>query len=302
MATTPFNALSASLSSELGGSASTTTAPTAHSSITTHTTAVSAASLAQTVDRLAQDYGLSHESRQKLFLFAIQSNPAADSLRIFAFMLQNSEALRGVTMAIATLTNQLQTLTGLTRRDWQMAPAQEASVRAMIRNHIISSTTSYDDLNERSKVCTYQPIPLIFASVARSSRPGPVESLETIAVGLAKSYSTQFIGAPVYIQAHIAQLRLIAVDIMRVMAIPPSAPVPDATKQTKRPKHDTGFWTKVSTVFDDLVKQHGPDYGAGNGWREWEQSVIEEHNTRIQSAANLIPSAIVCLYIGPSSF
>ncbi|KAG8762490.1 hypothetical protein FRC11_009197 [Ceratobasidium sp. 423] len=71
---------------------------------------------------------------------------------------------------------------------------------------------------------------------------------------------------PWYIQAHIAQLRLIThkrITSIRA-AEQAAAQVPNASSAhgntTRRPRIDTGFWIAVNTRFDQLVAFHGANY------------------------------------------
>ncbi|KDN46951.1 hypothetical protein RSAG8_04028, partial [Rhizoctonia solani AG-8 WAC10335] len=94
------------------------------------------------------------------------------------------------------------------------------------------------------------------------------------------------VGTPVprYIQAHIAQLRLIARErISAIRAAEQAAAAraanttgpgnTNAVARSRRPRSDTGFWIAVHTTFTGLVNLHG-----------WENDVINQDQALFNGA------------------
>ncbi|KAG8790918.1 hypothetical protein FRC12_010651 [Ceratobasidium sp. 428] len=280
-----------------------------------------AASLALLIDRLSQEHGLDDGARQKLNLFAIQANPSADSLWLYAMALGHGRMFSEVTTLFNTIVEEIGGIRQLVRHEWQLTKGQGDAIKFTQKTLIVETTITFRDLADRTKEYVAQyplqfSLPmyntdnavaakvnqfiekdahqvrgsfrkLIFAC-AVGTRP-----LDVAARRIAVLYSNEMNAGPlpVAFKAHIAQLRAIAFDIIQ------AAPAPDSG--VKRPKADTGFWQAVDEKFNELAAKYGKNYDTGNGWRDWELDIIAQDELKFDGATQYFDQATVSLHAPP---
>ncbi|KDN44980.1 hypothetical protein RSAG8_05153, partial [Rhizoctonia solani AG-8 WAC10335] len=198
---------------------------------------------------------------------------------------------------------------------WPFSGKLEALMTIMTA--FLNSKTSYRNLAARAKnfVATY---PLQFLMPAYSSDPlvrkavnaeldrlahqirgsfrklifaGAVggRPLVQLTKGIVEMYSNQpSLGTPIQVQAHIAQLRLIATEIIAAIPAPNTESDAPGSNPRKRLRNDTGFWATVDAKFIQLVDTHGEDYNSP-GWRIWETQIIGVDSDRFSDPANQLP-------------
>ncbi|QRV96925.1 hypothetical protein RhiJN_24943 [Ceratobasidium sp. AG-Ba] len=286
---------------------------------------LSSAGLAQTVDRLSQDFGLSPQGRQQLHVFTIQANSTIAEMWLFAALLGHETRFQQFTTLIDAQVQRLNQLETLIRHEWQLTKAQEDAIKRALRHLVIVSTTSYRDLSDRMKTYvgrypgqfslnlyltdsavtvsvnkfiekdTHQVRgslrKLIFAAAVGN------RSLDGVVTKICTLYTSEYANGlpPISVKAHIAQLRQIAFGIVNSTHNAPSVPSTSSAPPAKRPKNDTGFWIAVDAKFVELVAMYGNDYKA-TGWREWETAIIEEDLARFDGQANLFTQEVINLY------
>ncbi|KAG8756177.1 hypothetical protein FRC11_005491 [Ceratobasidium sp. 423] len=274
----------------------------------------SASALAQLVDRTAQEHGLSGDAKQKLYLYAIQTSPASSAIWSYAAILQNRLAMNEITHLFANLDERINTLVELTRQEYRVPKVAATMIKRMQWRLTVTSKVSYHNIPEHVKACVahnadsfsvvlYPTDTAVQLAVnqlidkdihqARGTFRKAIFT-ETISGRLLEDASERIYtvlaadvqvgnNVPRYIQAHIAQLRLIAFErISAIRAAEQAAVVYAAANASSgstnvvahqsrgvhRPRNDTGFWSAVHTTFNELVSLHGITYDNNEGWTQ----------------------------------
>ncbi|KAG8707380.1 hypothetical protein FRC08_000524 [Ceratobasidium sp. 394] len=244
----------------------------------------SAAALAQMVDCAAQEFGLTSASRQQLYLLAIQSSPSLSELWIHAAVLRNASQIKILANRITAMDSRFNTLTSLVHQDYHLGKQQEKMIKKLMQYFLMTTKASYESgfifhhpsqfslelypqddtvegvlngfVDREIHQCrsSFRKILFIEAAGDRLLAQASGWICCVFAPGIKKP-------TPKYVQAHIAQLRLIAHGII-------------APRCFQCPRHDTSFWTAVNARFDELRRLHRPQYDGNAGWELWEDEVI----------------------------
>ncbi|KAG9077890.1 hypothetical protein FS749_010176 [Ceratobasidium sp. UAMH 11750] len=250
------------------------------------------------VDRAAQEFGLTSASRQQLYLFAIQSSPSPSELWSHAAILRNASQIEILANRITAMDGRFDTLTSLVHQDYHLGKQQEKMIKKLMRYFLTTAKASYESVPPRTKgfifhhpsqfslelypqddtveevvngfvdkeihQCrgSFRKILFIEAAGDRLLAQASNRICSVFAPGIEKPI-------PNYVQAHIAQLRLIAHGIIGEVQATEQAEARALTapRRFRRPRHDTGFWTAVNARFDELRRLHGPQYDDNAGWK-----------------------------------
>ncbi|QRV90430.1 hypothetical protein RhiJN_18448 [Ceratobasidium sp. AG-Ba] len=286
------------------------------------TSCPSAAGLAQTIDRLSQDFSLPAQARHRLLVFATQADSPVRETWLLAAILRHEAHFQQITSLLDAQAQRLTELETLIRDEWQLTKTQKDAIKGALRHLIIVSTTSYSDLGDRMKKYigqypgrfspglyyltdsaatvsvnkfiekdTHQVRYQIFAAAVGN------RCLDVVVTKICTLYTSEYANGlpPIAVKAHIAQLRQIAFSIVNSIHYTPGLPSNSSAPLEKHPKSGTGFWIAVDAKFVELVAMYGNNYKASR-WREWETSIIEEDHACFDGHTNLFAQEVIDLY------
>ncbi|KAG8757405.1 hypothetical protein FRC12_010318 [Ceratobasidium sp. 428] len=269
----------------------------------------SAGVLAHMADRAAQEHGLSGDARQQLYTYIIQCSPSIDLLWAYAAALRSTATSEAAIEKVNELFTKIDTLLKMVHQEYQPSKTQGTMVKKLMRRYTVTTKTGYDTLVERTKKYISQhPTQLSLELYNTDSTVKSVvnkfiqhesyqcrgtfrkaifnEVLGGRVIADASNRICNLLSAgvsdppPRYIQAHIAQLRLIARErinsIRETEAFVAAQAANNGTTiaTSHRPRSDTLFWEVVNARFKELVAHNTIIYDGNPGWTQWEDEVL----------------------------
>ncbi|KAG8728276.1 hypothetical protein FRC11_011471 [Ceratobasidium sp. 423] len=249
------------------------------------------------VDCAAQEQGLSGDAKQKLYLYAIQTSPPTYALWLCAATLHNESAINNATNSMAGLSTRVDTLMDLTCREYHVPRMTKTMLKKIQWHFIVTAKVSYHTILDRVKAFVAHNSQMfglnlyIMDSTVRQAVDQVIDRdiyqcrgtfckaifTDTISgqpLGDASNRICSVLSAevgspaPRYIQAHIAQLHLIAFE--RIAAIWAAEQAVAAAAQASSggsesintiapqvqashcPQNNTGFWIAIHVTFNEL--------------------------------------------------
>ncbi|KEP45183.1 hypothetical protein V565_306410, partial [Rhizoctonia solani 123E] len=195
----------------------------------------SAAALAQLVDQIAQDHGLTGQTYQQFHMFAVRVRPTVAELWSYAATLHNGAASTLLSTELLAVGERLDAMETLISKEFRLTESHETAFKNLLRHFITTTRTSYDNLDERVKRYVGQyPMQFFVPAYATNDVVAVVinkyidgqshqikssfrkllfnealsnRTLDEFTQVVLKSYSNQPQSVvPIYIKAHLAQL------------------------------------------------------------------------------------------------
>ncbi|KAG8719404.1 hypothetical protein FRC09_011169 [Ceratobasidium sp. 395] len=295
---TSTNPSSPSLSSQLAAASQTTSAESS----------ASGTALVHMVDRITQQLGLSSDDRQQLYMFAFQDLSNRELLWVFAGLLRSYHATEALSQRIESFNTQLDVIVNLIRQNFKLGNTTATMIKKLIRMLLATSKVNLDSVEDKAKRYIHEHSSQFSLDlyVTDDTVKGIVNSsIKTMCHqargSMRKAIFNEVIGGrpivdattrvcfalgtevgsppPKYIQAHVAQLRVIAhkrMTAIHAMEQYMASHNPTPNTSGRRPRSDTGFWSAVTATFKGLVNLYTAAYDENDGWRNWEESIIEQ--------------------------